>query len=381
MRILILHSRYLSGAASGENRVAEDEADLLLRAGHDVVMWAPAPSTNGVASLAATATSAVWSRAAARQVTALVRQHGAEVVHVHNLFPMLSPAVLTAARDAGAVVVTTLHNYRMTCLPATLLRDGRVCEDCLGRPVAWPGIVHRCYRGSRLGSATVAGSLALHRVARSFDAVRRYLAVSEFVLRKHVEAGLARERLRVKRNFAWEAPLREGPGTHFLYLGRVAAEKGLDILIRAWRPGLGELLVAGDGPDRSRLENAAPPGVRFIGMIDPRHVPDLVRASRALIIPAIWYEPAPRAIIEAYASGVPVLASRIGGLEELVEDGVSGLLVEPRDVAAWRHAMERLLDDGLSLSLGEGAWRLWQEAYSPQHGLRGLEEAYREAIG
>ncbi len=184
----------------------------------------------------------------------------------------------------------------------------------------------------------------------------------------------------VKPNFAWPAPRREGPGGPFLYLGRLSEEKGVEELVRAWRPDLGRLLVVGDGPLAPRLRALAGEGVELRGSVPPEEVPALVAGARAVLVPSLWYEAFPRVVVEAYTAGVPVLASRIGALPEVVEEGVTGLLAEPGDPASWAEAVERLRDDELSLRLGEGAYRRWRERYTPEENLRLLEEIYREAI-
>jgi glycosyltransferase involved in cell wall biosynthesis len=379
MRVLILHSRYLSGPASGENRVAEDEARLLREAGHAVQVWFPVPDLQDRLALLRTGISAVWSDSAAARVRRLIRRHRPDVVHVHNLFPMLSPAVLRTAGAEGAAVVVTLHNYRLMCLPANFLRDGQVCELCLGK-IPWPGVAYRCYRGSVLGSGALATSLVLHRSLGSFDRVRRFLAVSKFVRQKHIEAGLSPDRIGVKPNFAWPAPRRTGPGEYFLYLGRLAAEKGVVSLLRV-AENLGErLVVVGDGPQAGLLRRQAPATVELTGEISPDEVPGILSRARALLVPSLWYEAAPRGIVEAYASGVPVIASRIGALPEFVEEGVTGLLADPDRPGDWAEAAERLSDDGVSERLGTGAFRAWRERFSPEQGLRDLEAAYREAL-
>jgi glycosyltransferase involved in cell wall biosynthesis len=371
MRVLVLHSRYLSGTSSGENRVVEDEVELLRSAGHEVRLWAPSPGDAGASRLRL-GVRTMWSRPAVREVERLAAELHPDVVHVHNLYPMLSPAVL---RTTAAPLVITLHNYRLLCLPATFLRDDRACEDCLG-VLPWRGVVHRCYRGSGAGSAALAASLGVHRRAGTFRHVAAFLAVSEFVRDKHVEAGMDAARIRVKPNFVAPMPRRKGPGGDFLYLGRLSSEKGLDRLVARWREMPGRLVVVGDGPDRDRLEAAAPDGVEFRGAVPPDAVGGYLATARALVLPSICYEGAPRTVVEAYAAGVPVVANRHGALPSVVADGVTGLLVDPGSRDGWRDALARLGDDETSERLGEGAFADWRSRYSPETGLADLEAAY-----
>ena len=379
MRILTLHSQYLSGPVSGENRVVEDEVRLLREAGHTVHTWTPSHEGSGPRALLRTGVRAVWARNAAATVRGLIREHEADIVHCHSLFPALSPAVLRAAAKEGAHSIVTLHSYRLVCLPATLVRDGRICEDCIGR-FPWPGVLHGCYHESSLASIPYAASLGLHRVMGTFDGVDLYLAVSRFLRDKYIESGFEADKIEVKGNFAWEAPRRTGPGDYFLYLGRLSSEKGVDTLLTAWKRCSGKLLIVGDGPDAGRLRSLASRNVEFLGSVPAAEVPALLSRARALLLPSICYEGEPRTVLEAYAVGVPVVASRIGGLPDLVRDGVSGVLLTPGDVAAWTATCEGLLDDKESERLGEGAFRLWMEQYSPEHGLQALERAYARAM-
>jgi glycosyltransferase involved in cell wall biosynthesis len=372
VRVLVLHSRYLSGTSSGENRVVEDEVELLRSAGHEVRLWAPSPDGAAGASRLRLGARAVWSRSAVRRVARLAAELRPDVVHVHNLYPMLSPAVL---RTTAAPVVVTLHNYRLLCLPATFLRDDRTCEDCLGK-LPLPGVVHRCYRGSAAGSAALAASLGVHRRAGTFRHVAGFLAVSEFVRDKHVEAGMDADRIRVKPNFVGPMPRRDGAGGDFLYLGRLSSEKGLDRLVRLWHDIPARLVVVGDGPDRARLEAAAPDTVEFRGAVPPDQVGGYLARARALVLPSICYEGAPRTVVEAYAAGVPVIASRNGALPTVVAEGVTGLLVDPAGDGGWREAAGQLGEDAASVRLGEGAFAAWQSRYSPEQGLADLEAAY-----
>jgi glycosyltransferase involved in cell wall biosynthesis len=373
MRILVLHSRYLSGALSGENRVVDDEILLLREAGHEVFAHLLEPSDGNVVTRARLGVHALWSLSAAVAVRDLARNWNPDVVHCHNLFPQLSPAVVRAAGDVP--VVMTLHNFRLLCLPATFVRGGEICESCLGK-VPWRGVVHRCYRKSALGSGALAASLTLHRRLNSFDAVDRFLAVSQFVRDRHLRAGFPPERILVKPNFAWPAERRTGPGEYFVYLGRLSGEKGVATLLDAWRGIEAPLVIVGDGPEAVQLRGGAPDAVQFRDAVSPSEAALLLRRARALLLPSICYEGGPRAIVEAYAAGVPVIGSDIGGIPELIEHGVSGFLAAPRDTGSWRSAVNRLLDDSTSEQLGEDAWLKWSGRYRPEHALHALEEVY-----
>lgn len=378
MRILILHSRYRSGAVSGENRVVDDEVRLLRDAGHEIDLYDPAVETAQMVDLARSAASTVWSRRATRQVTLRITRDRPDIVHLHNLFPALSPAVLRAVPD-GVPCVMTLHNYRQLCLPGTFLREGRVCEDCFGRSL-WPGVVHGCYQGSVVASSVLAGSLTLHRVIGSFRRVDLFVAISAFVRDKHIEAGFPEDRFFVKPHFAWPARPRQGPGDSFLYLGRLSPEKGPATLLEAFKGLKARLLIVGSGPDDAALRRRAPSNVEFAGGVDPDVVPGLLEGTRALLVPSLSHEGAGKVVLEAYASGVPVIASRAGGLPEVMQHGVTGLLVPPGDEGAWARAVARLIDDDRSMRMGKAAWRVWRESYGPRNGLAGLEHTYERAV-
>lgn len=378
MRIAILHSRYLSGPASGENRVLDDDIKLLTDAGHEVRSWTPSPGMKP-REQAKAALQAVWSVEAVARVRELAGTWGAEIVHFHNLFPLVSPAAIREASAQGAGVVMTLHNYRLMCLKGSFHRDGHTCEECLGH-TPWRGVAHRCYRSSALGSGVLATSLITHRGLKTFDKVDRFMAVSGFVQQKYVEAGISAGRIGVAPQFAWPTARREGPGDYFLYLGRLTREKGANSLVETWRHDLGRLVVVGDGPEMTHLRAVAPPGVEFHGLVSGDEVPALLRGARALLVPSLAHDPAPRSVTEAYAAGVPVVASRRGGLSEMVMDGKSGLLVTPGAANEWAAAAERLSDEQEAIRLGAGAWRLWSEMHRPEHSLERLERTYRAVL-
>jgi glycosyltransferase involved in cell wall biosynthesis len=372
-RVLVIHSRYATGSASGENRVVEDETELLRTAGHEVELLSPEPEARTVGGQVRLAASAIWSRRTVARVQSLISDFQPDVLHVHNLFPTLSPAVLRLE----VPTVVTLHNYRMLCLPAVFLRKGTVCEDCLGK-APWRGVLHRCYRNSALGSATLATSLSLHRAVHTFDRPVHFLAVSEFVRSKHIQAGWDPERISVQPNFVPSMPRRRQPGRYFVFVGRLSPEKGLDRLLPQWHRVPGKLVIVGDGDERARLESLATGDVEFRGSIDPSDVPAVLAGARALLLPSICYEGAPRTVVEAFACGVPVIVNAMGALPTIVPR-TAGIVVAPSEPDGWVGAAARLLDDGVSERLGVGALAEWEKRFSPAQALRGLEAAYHAA--
>lgn len=377
MKVLIVHADYQSGPASGENQVVNDEARLLEEAGHDVRRLTRAPMSSGVRGTFRSGADAVWSRLSVKEVSKLIADDRPDVVHCHNILTGISPAIIHSISRTSVPIVMSLHNYRLMCLPGTFLRDGELCELCRGRlPV--PGVRWACYKGSRIASGVLGSSLALHRAVGSFDRVTLFAAVSEFLRGKHIEGGMEERRIVVKPNFAWPAERRE-KSDYFMFMGRLAPEKGVRTLIDAWRGVKSKLLVVGDGAEAPPLRAIAPSNVEFLGSVEHERALGLLGRARGLLVPSLWYEGAPRTILEAYAAGVPVLGSRIGALPELIEDGVSGLLIRPGEPEAWRLGIAALEDESTARGLGEGAHELWNRHYRPDGALENLLTVYRKA--
>ena len=374
MRILVVHSRYASGDMSGENRVVDDEVRLLRGAGHDVTTFLPSVAGGSVLDRVRASLDAVWAKESLRRLAQLTASSTFDVVHCHNLFPMVSPAFLRAI-PPDSLTVLTLHNFRLLCLPATLLRDGRICEDCVGRST-WRGVTHACYRDSTLGSATLAASISLHRSIGTLRTVDRFLAVSEFVRRKHVQGGLPASKIRVKDNFVPAATRRKGSGEFFLVVSRLSPEKGVTELVEAWRAIDHDLVVAGDGPEMEKVAAKAPANVRLLGAVTPDRVQSLLQRARAVLVPSICYEGAPRVIPEAFAAGVPVIATRIGGLSNMVTHATNGYLVGLGQTREWQMAVDKLSDTSLNMMFGREAHKSWKTRFTPEGAVRSLEQAY-----
>ena len=333
------------------------------------------------------AAGTVWSRDAARRVAAAATAMSADVVHVHNFLPQLSPSIHGAARATGAAVVQTLHNYRLICPAATLFRDGRPCQDCRSLPVALPGLVHACYRGSRAETAVVVTMLAVHRTrhtwARDVDA---FVALTPFAADRMSAGGIPRSRIAIKPNFTAVPPAGvEQPRSGFLFAGRLSEEKGIGVLLEAWRrsDGRATLRIAGDGPLAEVVAGAAraDPRIAALGRLDADELRAEMRRARGLVFPSVWYEGMPMTIVEAFANGLPVIAFDQGSMSDLVEHERTGLLVTPGSADGLAAAVRRLDDDAeLASALGARAAAEHGARYTPEvnHGL--LLAVYDRAI-
>lgn len=378
MRILVAHNAYQQ--RGGEDAVVESEIALLQSHGHDVGAWLRSNDDIAAMTSLSLARDTLWSGQTQRELTERLRHFKPDVIHVHNTFPLISPSLYWAAARAGIPVVQTLHNFRLMCLNALFLREGRVCEDCMGR-LPWPGVARACYRGSFAASGVLAGMLALHRGLGTYrNKVARYIALTEFSRRKFIEGGLPAGRVVVKPNFVDFLAPDPVPREGLLFVGRLSVEKGVATLARAAALLPGTCLrVAGAGPEAGLLDGVT--GVTCLGSLTAEGVRQEMNRAAALVVPSICYENFPRTIAEAFACGTPVIASRIGALAELVGDGETGLLFEPgnpgdlADKMAWALAHpERMA------AMGRNARAQFDAEFSAEVNYRRLMEIYKEAI-
>ena len=338
--VLFVHNRYQE--RGGEDSVFEAESALLEARGHRVERLLfdnrdllSETSTTGSLLLAV---ETIWSRPAREKLTGLADQFQPDVVHFHNTLPKVSPAAYGAAKKAGAAVVQTLHNFRMSCLSGLMYRRGSPCEDCHGQAVPWQGVVHGCYRGSRAQTGVVASMLTLHRLRGTYRRdVDLYLAPSEFLRQKAIQSGLEPDSVVLKPNFLSPDPgAKPEGGDYALFVGRLTETKGIRSLLKAYElrdSGLPELRVAGDGELAGLVQAAAGSDQRisFRGALSGDQVLSEMSGAMALVFPSVWYENFPMVIVEALACGLPVVASRLGALPELVDDGRNGALFAADD--------------------------------------------------
>lgn len=387
MKALLVHNRYLQRGGEDEAFAAEG---LLLRGyGHEVVEYLQDNKDIGKLGKWEAAARTLWSRPTERRLRRLLLRHRPMVAHFHNTFPLISPSAYYACRETGTPVVQTLHNYRLLCVGATFYRAGRVCEDCLGDRIGWPGLRHRCYHRSGPQSAVVTAMLGLHRLLGTWERqVDLYIALSEFARRKFIQGGLPAGKIVVKPNFLQKDPeAGNGDGSYVLFAGRLSPEKGVVTLLRAWRmlPWV-PLLLAGDGPLLERTVQQAGAaalrgGVKVLGRLARDGLFQLMKEARFLVFPSQWYESFPMVIVEAFACGLPVVAFDLGAAAEIVEHGRTGMLVPPGDAerlaeaAAWLWARP-----DVSRRMGREARAEFEAKYGAQRNYSRLMEIYQAAL-
>ncbi len=383
MRINILHNTYQQ--AGGEDSVVASEEVLLRQHGHEVHLHRVSnDSIQGVWRKITTGLKTHYSSWGRREAMRMVAKNRPDVVHVHNFFPLLTPSIYDAFQEANVPVVQTLHNYRTICAGALLMRAGKPCEDCIqGTP--YQAVLHACYRDSRVGSLAVARMVDHHRRRKTWATkVGRFIALTEFSKQKFVAAGFPPEKISVKPNFVEEKSFEASADLKresALFVGRLGIEKGIETLLRAWKQLDIPLRIVGDGPLMKKVKGQAPERVTALGRKEPKQVKEEMALAAFLIMPSESFETFGLTIVEAFQCGLPVIASRLGAMEEIVEDGVTGLHFTPGDAEDLARKVRWASEHPEDMRrMGGNARRTYEEKYSSEINFRKLMAIYDEAI-
>lgn len=384
MRVLVIHNLYQQ--PGGEDFISAAEADLLAAHGHAVEQLvfdndAIAPQRSALDS-ARLAGMTVWSRQGYATVRDAIHTFRPDVVHFHNTFPLISPAGYYAARAERVPVVQTLHNFRLLCANGLFYRDGHICEDCIGKAVPLPGVVHACYRDSRAASGAVVAMLTAHRTLRTWTRmVDRYIVTGEFLRQKFLKGGLPAEKMAIKPNFVADPSAGDGRGKYALFVGRLSPEKGIRTLLGAWERlgGTIPLKIAGDGPLAADVADAQRrlPGIEWLGRLSPAAVTTAMQNAALLVFPSEWYEGQPRTILESFATGTPVVAANLGAMGELIREGHTGVHFTPGDPGDLARAVTDLFARPADLArMRAGARADFEAYYSAEANYHGLIDIY-----
>ncbi len=386
MRLLLVHNYYQR--PGGEDVVFASEKALLSQKGHDVYELTADNAEIDRTSRVQAAVETIWSRSFQRILDAKITQVRPEIIHFHNTFMQISPAAYYTAHQRGIPVVQTLHNYRLACPAATFYRDGQICEACRGLVAPLPSIRYGCYRHDQTTTGVVAAMLTVHNVLKTWSRqVDRFLVLTEFAKRKFAESGLPAEKLVVKPNFLVDDPgVGQRSGGYALFVGRLSDEKGVSTLLASWRalPDI-RLKVLGDGPLMPELQalvqSAGLTNVELLGQCAHEETLALMKEAYCLIFPSEWYEGLPMTIVEAFACGVPVIASNIGAMCELVAEDETGMFFVAGDASSLTKTVRQAWAAPENLArISANARREFLTKYTADHNYEQLSLTYNGLI-
>jgi len=388
MRILIAHNHYQQ--SGGEDEVVRAECALLREFKQDVRLYERSNAElNGYSSFQKLnhLFRLDWSRQSFLEMKKIIREFRPDVVHFHNIFFMITPAAYFACRQEGVPVIQSQHNFRLLCSNALFLRGHQVCEECTKKTL-WRGVFYGCYRNSRITTAFVVRMLNKHWRKKTWSQlVDRYITATEFTRQKFIAGGIPQERIVVKPHFVYPDLAERGhDGGYVLYAGRLSAEKGVDVLLKAWQAhGDVALKILGEGPAADGLKrfvqasNVA--NVDFLGYVPRRQYETTMSQAKFLVVPSICYDNFPRVIAEAYACGIPVLASRIGSMEEYVSDRKTGILFKPGDSDDLALKIRWMLQHPDELrGMGRWARQVYEKKYRARENYEHLMNIYRNVV-
>ncbi|MEV4507906.1 glycosyltransferase family 4 protein [Dactylosporangium sp. NPDC049525] len=382
MKVVVAHNRYASGAPSGENVIVDAEIAQLSTAGVSVLPFLRSSDEIGTFSTAQKVLlplSPIRNGESQRALEKLIKAEKPDVLHLHNAYPLLSPWVVRTAHAHNVPVVHTVHNYRQVCAPGLYFRDGHICTECRGKAFALPAIRHACYRGSKAQSAVMATTLAVHR--GTWRGVDRFIALTDRIAEHLRDFGIPDERITVKPNGIPDTGAATGTGEGFVYVARLSPEKGLELVLDAWRRhpdgALGPLRIIGDGPLRPLAEAAARDrsDISYLGVVPNTEVRSQLGASACTIVASTWHDVLPTVVLESLCAGRPALVTDRGGLPFLTGD------------AGWvTEATPEALAEGLAKAhvgaagLATVARRRYEEHFSPDVLTQRLIDVYRSVL-
>jgi glycosyltransferase involved in cell wall biosynthesis len=385
MKVLVCHNRYRSNVPSGENRHVDEEIALLRSAGIDVIPMIEESDSiinGGPLELANAALGLLYSPAGVQRFQRLLRVECPDVVHIHNVFPLISPAVIRVAKAVGTPVVQRVHNYAHTCVSGFHLRDGRQCNECLGRRVAFPAIQHGCYCGSRSLSAAKVLAQAANR--STWHMVDKFLVPTPFMASRLLTAGIDEKQITVTPPYTPDAGgLTTSPGEDFLFIGRLAEEKGITLLLEAWRlrtrRGTRRLRIGGSGPLEERVRSMVlnEDDVDYLGYLEPDQVQSELQKCGVAVVPSLG-EGFPLVAIEALAQGRPIIMNRLFGLPSYVSEEF-GWSIEPT-VDSWQRALDTIDQDEIE-ARGLAGRKHYVATHSPSAAIGALVKIYESLLG
>lgn len=384
LNILAVHNYYQY--PGGEDTVFSLEKTLLQKNGHSVSEFTDNNARIGSLGVLNAAAQTIWSRSSYQRIKKILQETKPDIVHSHNTFLLISPSIYFACAEMSIPVIQTLHNYRLICPNAYLFRNGASCEECVKMAFPFPGIRYACYRDSYSQSAVVAGMLGFHRLMRTWQTkVDRFIALTDFARAKFIQGGLPEDKIVVKPNFVIDVSESSADklNRYALYVGHLSFEKGIPDLLSAWASLKIPLKIIGDGPLAQTVQETAGKlkHIEYLGSVHHDEVKKLLSQASFLVFPSKLYEGLPMTVIEAFSTGIPVIAAKVGARVELIHDHSTGLLYDPVDASnlascaswLWQQPEERK-------KMGREARRDYENKYTPEKNYEMLMDIYKQVL-
>lgn len=387
MKVLFIHNHYK--LAGGEDIAVKLQEELLIQKGDDVrvMLFDNSKIKNGFPLI--TGINAIYNSSSKQQIAEEIASFKPDVIHIHNLFFLASPSVLFAAHESRIPVIFTLHNFRLICCNAFLLRNHAICELCTQKTMPLSGIKYKCYRSSHVQSALVTAITSVHKLIGTWKhKVHTYIALTEFGKAKLFNSSLhlPEGQMVVVPNFVSDAGIgNEARQNFFLFVGRISPEKGVALLLECFSNlPQQNIVIAGDGPEKEELEKKYSnlPNIKFYGQQSKAQVFALMKQTKAMIAPSIWFEGLPFTIIEALSTGTPVIASRLGAMTEIIQDGYNGFHFESGNADDLRKAVLRFveLEQGEQEHIYRQSRQTYEDRYHPDVYYKSIKSIYKRAI-
>jgi len=375
MRILSIHNKYK--IKGGEDVVFKAECELLEDHGHEVrAVLFDNKAIHGVVGKLNTLMGVISNKSSYKRVRDEVISFSPDIIHVHNFFPLVSPVVFDVAHENAIPIVLTLHNYRLICPGALLLRNEKTCEVCVNSTFPFKGVINKCYRNSLIETAALGFMNYWHNEIGTWgNKIDRFIVLTDFAKKKFLNSSLNVEggQFVTKPNFVPDYG-EGGGGDRFLFVGRLSHEKGISVLLETFSQSNFKLAIIGEGPLINEVEEAEKvnKNITYLGCQGRKAVIKAMKSCRALIFPSIWYEGMPMTILEAFSCGCPVIASKLGSMVELIEDQVNGLHFKPGDSVDLRSKLELI-----TVGMRGGARDSYLKKFTPEENYKSLINIYQ----
>lgn len=383
MRILFVHNLY-KGGIGGEDIVLNQEINMLNKEGHIVDLFSlSSESISSRFSKIKTAINLTYSKASKLKIEDKIKAFSPDIVHVHNFFPLITPSVFDACIENNTPVVHTLHNYRLICPSGLLMHNNRIYEKAIIKG-PFSTVIDKVYRDSYFGTFALARMIDYHKKNKTWDTkVDQFIALTSFSKSKFLEAGFLENRISVKPNFIDDNGCNFKKEDYYVFVGRLSEEKGIPLLLDCFSNLKSKLIIIGTGPLKKQVVDAEKrcPNIQYLGFRDKSYVIDKLKNAKALIMSSIWYEGMPMTMLESFSVGTPVIGPNIGGVKEMIDDSINGLIYKTGNLQDFITSINTFDEDlDLQIRLSQGARNTFEQKYTPEKNYKILMNIYNIAI-